>query len=181
MLEDYVTGSVSDSAPKITTELLPGRSPLKLHMRSSDIRMQTFTKNWPVKGHATSRKMADAGFYYLGDSERITCFYCAGGLENRKLDDNPWCEHAKWYLTCEYVLRNQGVDCVKNVCLKHMKLLRLKINNNAYKSVAVESLHEILNGHVSGSVKLTDPKAKKQRAIELELKILVDPHVAYAA
>ena len=122
-----------------------------------------------------------AGFYCLGDSERITCFYCAGGLENREeLDDNPWCEHAKCYLTCEYVLRNQGVDCVKNVCPKHVKLPRLKIKNNSYKSVAVKSLHEVLSGHVSGSVKLTDSKAKKQRAIELEVMMLLDPHVAYA-
>ena len=69
---------------------------------------------------------------------------------------------------------------MKSVCLKHMKLPTLKINNNACKSVAVKSLHEILNGHVLGSVKLTDPEAKKQRAIELELMILVDPHVTYA-
>ena len=56
--------------------------------------MQTFTENWPVKGPAMPREMEDAEFYYLSDSDRVNCFYCAGGLKNWKLG-NPWYEHAK--------------------------------------------------------------------------------------
>ena len=50
-------------------------------MRSNDVRMRMFTKNWPVRGHAKPREMEDAGFYYLGDIKLVICFYCAGGLK----------------------------------------------------------------------------------------------------
>ena len=57
MLEDYETDFVS----KATIELFACQSPLKPPMCSSNVRMQSFTKNWPVKGPATSCKMADTG------------------------------------------------------------------------------------------------------------------------
>ena len=85
---------MTDSAPKTTMALFPGRFPRKPRMCSSNIRMQTFTKNWSVKGPAMPREMEDAEFYYLSDSDRVNCFYCAGGLKNWKLG-NPWYEHAK--------------------------------------------------------------------------------------
>ena len=75
------------------------------------------------------------------------------------------------------MLRNQGVEYVKDVCLKHMKLLRLKIDDSC-KFVAAKSLCKILNEHVSWSVKMTDSKAEKQRVIDLEVMMLVDPCVA---
>ena len=81
MLENYETDCASDSTPKTTMELFPCRSPLNSHIRSSDVDMQTFAKNWSVKGQATPREMADAGFYYLDDSNRVICFHCTGGLK----------------------------------------------------------------------------------------------------
>ena len=143
-------------------ELFLCRSPLKPHMRSNDVRMQTFTKYPHVKRHSTPREMAVARFYYLGSSDRVICFYWAGGLKNWESDDNPWYEQAKWYHMCEYVLRNHGVEYGKDVCIKHVKVPRLRINNPS-KVVVAKSLHEILSGHVSGSVEMADPKAKKKK------------------
>ena len=80
---------------------------------------------------------------------------------------------------CAWVLGNQGVEYAEDVCFKHMKLPSLKISNH-YKSVAAKSLCKILNGHVSGSTKMTDPKAEKQRAIELEVMMLFNLHVTFA-
>ena len=44
-------------------------APYNPHMVNSDEHLQSFTKNWPVKGHVTPLEMADAGFYYLDDSD----------------------------------------------------------------------------------------------------------------
>ena len=49
---------------------------------------------------------------------------------------------------CEYVLRNQDGEYVKDVRLKHMKLPTLKIKN-CCKSVAAISLRKILNEYIS--------------------------------
>ena len=63
-------------------------APYNPHMLNSDNHLQSFTKNWPIKGHVTSCKMGDAGFYDLDDSDRVICFYCGGGLKNRDPNDN---------------------------------------------------------------------------------------------
>ena len=65
---------VSDSVPENMEEPFACRAPYNLHMLNSDERLQSFTKNWPVKGHVAPRQMANVGFYYLDDSDRVICF-----------------------------------------------------------------------------------------------------------
>jgi len=36
---------------------------------------------------------------YLGERDRVKCWYCNGGLQNWDPDDEPWTEHAKWFPT----------------------------------------------------------------------------------
>ena len=45
------------------------RAPYNPHMLNSNERLQSFTKNWPLKRPVTPCEMADAGFYYLDDSD----------------------------------------------------------------------------------------------------------------
>ena len=59
--------------------------------------------------------MEDPGFYYLGDSDRVKCWYCYGGLKNWERSDDPRMEHAKWFPLCDDMLKNKGVDFVKAV------------------------------------------------------------------
>ena len=44
-----------------------------------------------------------AGFYFLGERDRVKCWYCNGGLQNWEPLDELWSEHAKWFPT--YVFR----------------------------------------------------------------------------
>ena len=46
-----------------------------------------------MKDHIALREVADVGFYYKVDGDRVVCFYCAGGLKNWEADKNPWYEH----------------------------------------------------------------------------------------
>ena len=96
--------------------------------------METFTEsiNWPgARIKATCREFADAGFYYLGDRDRVKCFYCNGGLKNWEPTDDPFQEHAKWYSLCEYILKKRGVEFVKNEVKKYRDLKRPIITNPA--------------------------------------------------
>jgi len=60
-------------------------------------RLKTFIAGWPNHLKATPREIAAAGFFYLGQRDRVKCFCCNGGLQNWHFTDEPWFEHAKWY------------------------------------------------------------------------------------
>jgi len=66
-------------------------------METSKARIETYLKNWPRHIKASPRYFTEAGFFYLGDRDRVKCFYCNGGLQNWHYNDDPWFEHAKWY------------------------------------------------------------------------------------
>ena len=87
-------------------------------MRRIVDRHQTFTEseNWPWERiEANQRLIVDAGFSYLGDNDRVKCWYCNGGLKIWERYDDPWMEHAKWFPLSEYLLKNKGGDFMKAV------------------------------------------------------------------
>ena len=163
--------NVPDSVPENMEESFACCAPYNLHMLNSDDRLQSSTKNWPLKGHVTPYEKADAGFYYLDDSDQVICFYCGGGLKNWELNNNPWYKHAKWLPLCEYMLKKQGMDYVKDIILKYSKLNRPKLKKPC-KANNVKIIHEILNDSRSTET--------KQKAAEWEVLMLLDPNVAYA-
>ena len=85
-------------------------------------------------------------------TDRVICFCCGGGLKNWEPNDNPWYEHAKWFPLCEYVLKKQGMDHVKDITLKYPELNRPKLKNPC-KANNVKIIHEILNDSRSKETK----------------------------
>ena len=70
------------------------------HMKEESARLLTFDQRWPAsKIHATPLQIVKAGFYFLGERDRVKCWYCNGGLQNWEPMDEPWKEHAKWFPT----------------------------------------------------------------------------------
>ncbi|XP_076818309.1 E3 ubiquitin-protein ligase XIAP-like isoform X2 [Clavelina lepadiformis] len=87
--------------------------PVSPHMRNEDSRFETFDHRWPQsRVRATPRQIAKAGFFFLGERDRVKCWYCNGGLQNWDPGDEPWSEHAKWFPTCEFLLQRKGPDFV---------------------------------------------------------------------
>jgi len=64
---------------------------------------------------STPEQMSQAGLYYLGERDRVKCWYNNGGQQNWARFDNPWFKHAKWFPTCEYLLQKKGPKFVVNV------------------------------------------------------------------
>ncbi|XP_076810059.1 baculoviral IAP repeat-containing protein 7-like isoform X1 [Clavelina lepadiformis] len=94
----------------------PCANPVSPHMRNEDSRFETFDHRWPQhQVRATPRQIARAGFFFLGERDRVKCWYCNGGLQNWDRDDNVWCEHAKWFPTCEFLLQRKGPDFVHRI------------------------------------------------------------------
>ena len=121
--------------------------PVNPHMRTKEARLQTFLDNssiWPAhRIRATPQQIVDAGMYYLGERDRVKCWYCNGGLQNWERDDNPWEGHAKWFPLCEYVLQQKGLDYVQEVVSKFPGLQRPNFYR-ATSSSAVDVLREQL-------------------------------------
>ena len=110
MSQDCVDfGAVSNS------EEFPCYFPKKRHMCREENRMETIYNSWCDQKRPTDQEMVDAGFYRKKYGDRVCCFFCGGRLFQWNACDNLWYEHAKCSL-CEYVLKNRGVEYVKNVC-----------------------------------------------------------------
>ncbi|XP_063622095.1 death-associated inhibitor of apoptosis 1-like [Cydia splendana] len=58
-------------------------------------RLRTF-KDWPKSMKQKPEELAEAGFYYIGQSDKTKCFYCDGSLKDWEEDDVPWEVHARW-------------------------------------------------------------------------------------
>ena len=80
----------------------------------------------------------------MGESDRMRCWYCDGGLQDWKTEDNPWFEHAKWFPLCEFILQKKGVDFVCETTLRFQNLRRPEIRNPSLSEPAsiVRSLIE---------------------------------------
>ncbi|KAK3605804.1 hypothetical protein CHS0354_002421 [Potamilus streckersoni] len=66
-------------------------------------REKTF-HNWPQDSHLQPRELAEAGFFYHGDGDSVTCYCCGGELSQWGPGDNSWTEHEKFYPSCAHVL-----------------------------------------------------------------------------
>ena len=108
--------------------------PINPHMKKITDRLETFhlSQNWPSERiQAKPLEIADAGFYYLGDKDRVRCWYCNGGLQNLERYDLPRQEHAKWFPKCEFLLKSKGLKFVEDVIKQFPKLNQPNITNPA--------------------------------------------------
>nr|BBA16874.1 XIAP-AG [synthetic construct] len=64
-------------------------------------------------------QLARAGFYALGEGDKVKCFHCGGGLTDWKPSEDPWEQHAKWYPGCKYLLEQKGQEYINNIHLTH--------------------------------------------------------------
>jgi hypothetical protein len=65
-------------------------------------RLKTFT-HWPKYMQPNGVELAKAGFYYLGQSDRVKCFTCGLVLRNWKPTDNARNEHATHTTDCSFL------------------------------------------------------------------------------
>jgi hypothetical protein len=68
-------------------------------------RLNTF-KNWP-NSKRQKADLAKCGFYYLGETDKVRCFYCGVGLNDWICEDNVWLEHAINSNRCKFLILNK--------------------------------------------------------------------------
>nr|CAB3225570.1 baculoviral IAP repeat-containing protein 2 [Phallusia mammillata] len=98
-----------------SVDAFPCTSPKNPHMADERTRLATFKFNWPNHINATPQELAQAGLYFLGERDRLKCWYCNKGFHNWERNDVPWVEHAKHSPNCEFLLQCQGPEFVSRV------------------------------------------------------------------
>lgn len=99
------------SPTEIEKSILKHTGPLHANYATVEARIRTF-KEWPPALPQRPRELAEAGFYYIGLSDQVKCFYCDGGLRNWQEEDLPWTEHARWFSGCVFVRLVKGDEFV---------------------------------------------------------------------
>ena len=79
-----------------------------------EARLKTFA-NWNYSDRMDPHKLAEAGFFYLGVSDKVKCFHCDNNLDHWKVTDDPWVEHARWFSDCVFLTQSKGNTFKKEV------------------------------------------------------------------
>ncbi|XP_025263093.1 baculoviral IAP repeat-containing protein 7-B-like isoform X2 [Camponotus floridanus] len=66
--------------------------------------------SWPLVKIQTGQQLAEAGFFYTGQKDKVVCFYCGLILKEWTDYEDPWEAHYKWAATCFYILTIKGED-----------------------------------------------------------------------
>ena len=89
-------------------------------MENLAVRVVTFNQRWVgSQVHATSRQIAEAGFFFLGLCDHVKCWYCNIGVAIWEFTDDPWVEHSKWGPTCEFLLQKKGPAFIRLAVALH--------------------------------------------------------------
>ena len=59
--------------------------------------------NWPKQIIPNKHALAQAGFYYTGQSDFTVCFACNLKVNQWERQDNPWDEHKSLSPDCAYI------------------------------------------------------------------------------
>lgn len=81
---------------------------------SLDARIKSFT-SWPLSMFLSKEKLAEAGFYYTGESDQTVCHHCGGGLNDWQPYEDPWEQHAKWFSKCYYLKLMKGQPFIHKI------------------------------------------------------------------
>ena len=65
-------------------------------------RMKTFLR-WPPCIPFSAVEMAEAGFFYTGQYDKVMCFACGKGFYKWDPKDNPWEQHKKHSPECYHL------------------------------------------------------------------------------
>lgn len=117
--------------------------PLHPQHATLEARLRTF-REWPPALRQQPAELADAGFYYIGCSDQVKCFYCDGGLRNWQPEDAPWVEHARWFSKCVFVRLVKGDEFIAK-CLAERPPEKVVTGGNGGRQVTEEEVRRAMS------------------------------------
>ena len=69
-------------------------------------------KSWPIQMKQSPKGMAEAGFIYTGQSDKVYCFKCKLRASQWIPEDDPMTEHYRLSPHCDYIqMVGEPQDC----------------------------------------------------------------------
>lgn len=107
------------------------------------LRVHTFKyRPWPVELADLALSLVDAGFFYRGVDDLVTCYSCYGSLRNWQPYSNPWVQHALAFPRCLHVLRVRGRSFP---CTEWTVSLSTFLRYSARRASSLTSSHPVLS------------------------------------
>ncbi|CAF1389182.1 unnamed protein product [Adineta steineri] len=119
--------SSSSSKPKPLVMDQNVGEPFKPHHASMceiSRRLQTFNNPSWTQSSPTADDLAQAGFFYSGSENTVTCFYCNGSLHKWSAKDSPKIEHCRWFPNCIYARHFCGDPLYFRIQMKKSQLTK---------------------------------------------------------
>lgn len=84
-------------------------------LNREEARRKTFNASWP-HGHLDTNLLAQTGFYFVGPSDNVKCFFCKVEIGRWEPNDHEVTEHQRWSMNCPLLRRrstnNVPIDAV---------------------------------------------------------------------
>ncbi|KAH7938373.1 hypothetical protein HPB49_022955 [Dermacentor silvarum] len=94
-----VRSGACETVPRIAVE---NDLQLRRLQASEEERFNTFS-DWPLD-FLPARTLAQAGFYYLHEQDKVRCAFCKGTVHNWEPGDDPLQEHVRHFPCCPFLL-----------------------------------------------------------------------------
>lgn len=78
---------------------------LFIRLRDEHARRQTFLQLQWQNTYVSIDALANAGFFYFGDKDKVQCIFCFGVLSDWQPGDGAFYEHQRHFSTCPFVLQ----------------------------------------------------------------------------
>lgn len=103
-------------------------------------RLNSF-ETWPVGIKQKPLELANAGFFYSGQSDLVICFTCGVYINQLENTDNPWVEHKRLATKeCNYLALNQEI--VKKEEEKYEQFKNLQATENEITALSINDKEE---------------------------------------
>lgn len=122
LMKRKVTSNVPTDADTLSRYLPP--QPVANYSLNAGVRHPFFIKEtdrlksfdgWPSQIHQSATLMSQCGYFYTGNSDRVACHNCGGGVRGWNREDDPYQIHALLYPDCKYLKKIKGEDFINNV------------------------------------------------------------------
>ncbi|XP_067673231.1 E3 ubiquitin-protein ligase XIAP-like isoform X2 [Haliotis asinina] len=85
------------------------------------VRKETF-KDWPPQMKPTAQQLTEAGFYYSGTFDKVTCFTCGCSVSKWQTDADALVQHAKHSPSCLYLQQLPQYHDIKQLAMETQEM-----------------------------------------------------------
>lgn len=132
-------------------------------------RLSSYT-GWPSQMKQKPENLSKAGFFYLGQGDKVKCFFCGGILWDWDPTDEPYTEHAKWFPKCPWLSLSKGDAFVDRV---QKDLMTMNIAEST-EQTAAKTVEETQPKEIPED---SQPSTSAQAAVNPEKKFTPQQHL----